>query len=115
MTETALRIDRRDSGGTALLAPSGRIDAVTAGLLEEACRKTVEEGDGKLLLDLSGVDYVSSAGLRAILAGAKRAAAKGGGLALFGLEGLVKEVFLVSGFDALLPVAEDEAGARARL
>jgi anti-anti-sigma factor len=109
-----LKIDRRDSEGIARLAPSGRIDAATSGQLEEAGRAAAEER-GRVLLDLSGVDYISSAGLRAILATAKRAREKGGALAVFGLAGLVREVFAVSGFDALIPVAEDEGEARGRL
>ena len=61
--------------------------------------------------DLTALEYVSSAGLRCVLAIAKKLKASEGTLALCGLSGLVKEVFSVSGFDSFFPVYEtvDEA------
>lgn len=55
-------------------------------------------------MDLSGVEYISSAGLRSLLVLGKRIKAKGGTLLLVGLQGMVKEVFDISGFAALFPV-----------
>ena len=56
------------------------------------------------VIDLAGVDYVSSAGLRVILLAGKRLKAGGGRLALAGLRDNVREVFEMSGFLTLFPV-----------
>ena len=61
-----------------------------------------EEKD--LLLDLGGVDYISSAGLRAILLIGRKLNAMSGYLRFCNLGGMVKEVFSISGFNSLFPV-----------
>ena len=64
------------------------------------------QGATKLVLDLSGLEYISSAGLRSLLGLSKKAKAAGGGMALFGLSGLPREIFQVSGFDTVFPMHE---------
>ena len=58
------------------------------------------------MLDLSKVDYLSSAGLRSVLCLGKLTQANGGKLVLCGLKGAVREIFQISGFLGLFPVAE---------
>lgn len=89
---------------SAVVAVSGRLDAMTAPEFERGC---ADYSAGRLVLDLSDLEYISSAGLRSILTLAKRLKASGGTLALCGLNGLVQEVFTVSGFDNFLPVFAD--------
>ena len=108
-------IKREDIGDVTVGVVAGRLDAAGAPSLEVFCREWIQAGTRKLVLDLSALDYISSAGLRAILATAKRLQAAGGTLAVCGLTGVVREVFTISGFDALLPVAEDRAKAVERL
>ena len=71
----------------------------------------VEEGCRGVALDLSGIDYVSSAGLRSILVLAKKLQSVEGRVVLFGMSGVVEEVFSISGFDRLIPVVEDRDAA----
>jgi len=104
-------IKREDIGDVTVGVVAGRLDAAGAPSLEVFCREWIQAGTRKLVLDLSGLDYISSAGLRAILATAKRLQTAGGAIAVCGLSGVVREVFTISGFDALLPVAEDRAKA----
>jgi len=59
------------------------------------------------VLDLAGVDYLSSAGLRSILTLGKHAQSSGGKLVLCGIRGTVREIFEISGFLSLFPVADD--------
>ena len=56
------------------------------------------------MIDLTGVEYISSAGLRCFLVLHKRLKAVSGTLDLSGLQGMVKEVFNISGFATLFPV-----------
>lgn len=68
-----------------------------------------------LLIDLRELVYVSSAGLRVILMAAKRVRAKGGRIALCGLQPQVAEVFEISGFGAIVPIHADRESALAAL
>ena len=98
-------------GEVAIVAASGRLDAAGAPEIEVHCKALVQEGTKRLLLDLAGVEYVSSAGLRSLLVLAKTAKGAGGSLALCGLTPTVREVMCISGFDNILPMATDRAAA----
>jgi anti-anti-sigma factor len=56
------------------------------------------------VLDLSGVDYINSAGLRVLMLAAKRAKAQGGFLAVAAVQPLVQEVLEISKFTLVLRV-----------
>ncbi|MFO1124616.1 MAG: STAS domain-containing protein [Methylocystis sp.] len=90
------------SNGMLVVRPQDRIDSGSAGTFEERCAALIAEGPNKVVIDFSQVHYISSAGLRAILVVAKQAKSLGGVLTLCGLQGNVKEVMSVSGFDVLL-------------
>lgn len=102
-------------GAFTVLAVSGRMDTITAPQFEAACAKCMEGGDKRLVVDMSALEYISSAGLRSILSAAKKLKAQGGDLAFCALSGIVAEVFAVSGFTKLMPVFPtcQEALARA--
>jgi anti-anti-sigma factor len=85
----------------------GRVDASTAALFEGHCKRHMADHQRQsLVLDLSKVEYLSSAGLRAILSLGKQTQAAGGKLVLCGLKGVVHEIFAISGFLNLFPVAD---------
>ena len=92
---------------------SGRIDTSTSPSVEAAIKAKLAEGSARILLDMQEVTYVSSAGLRVVLLVAKQAKASNGSLALFGLQPSVREVFDISGFGKIIPIAASEAEARA--
>ena len=85
----------------------GRLDSVTVARFTEQCYAWIDAGSGNVVLDLSGLDYVSSAGLSSILGAAKRVQGRNGRLVVAGLKGLVKEVFAISGFETVLPTYPD--------
>ena len=63
---TALELSRRqDPNGTAIVAARGEIDMSNAGSLRDALRQAASEGD--LIVDLTAVEYLDSAGLTALL------------------------------------------------
>ena len=97
------------------LAISGRCDAETARDFEAALIATLDRGVRALALDLSGLEYVSSAGLRILLLAAKRTKAEGAPLTLFGLQPQVAKVLELSGFARLLPIAGDREEALAAI
>jgi anti-sigma B factor antagonist len=101
--------------GLLVIRPKSRVDSGTASLFEERCASLIGEGPTKVVIDFSDVDYISSAGLRALLIAAKKAKSLGGALTLCGLNGGVREVMAVSGFDTILGAHAGVAEARAAL
>lgn len=94
-----------------VLVPTGRLDTNTAKLLEERVTEATA-ADTHLVIDMEGVDYVSSFGLRVILMAAKTYAQKSKSLVLCGLQKDVMNVFRISGFLKILTVVENRAAAR---
>lgn len=82
---------------------SGRMDATSAPEFEQGFNDW-GQGAKKLVVDLGDLEYISSAGLRGILAVSKLVKAQGGSIGFCGMQGMVAEVFRVSGFERLLPV-----------
>ncbi len=89
----------------------GRLDATSAPDAEEAMTDAIQRGVTRLVINLAATDYVSSAGLRVLLATAKRLSRQGGQLVLCELQDGVREVFEISGLLTVLSVAQTEATA----
>ncbi|MEW4468929.1 STAS domain-containing protein [Parasphingorhabdus sp. JC815] len=100
--------------GAYILHASGRLDSNTAPILEAALPERVKEKP-VVILDLANVPYVSSAGLRVLLKGAKTAKASGHKLILTGLAKSVQEVFDISGFTSIFVIAPTVDDARSTL
>ncbi len=82
----------------------GRIDSTTAGSLQERLCALARSGHKGLIVDLAQVPYMSSAGFRALLLAAKAGEDSGCALALYGLNGEVRRLFTIGGFDELFLV-----------
>ena len=97
-----MNITDRRIGNAVVLEITGRIDNDTSEtfrlLLVPFLRGCT--GDGHcLVLDFSGVDYISSVGLRVLMLAAKQAKTQSGTLVIAGLHSVVKEIFEISRFD----------------
>lgn len=97
--------------GVNVVKLSGRFDAQSAGQVDEGLQKAVADGGNKLLIEMTGVEYISSAGLRVLLSTAKRINASAGKLALCGLQPYVLEVFDVAGFTSIFQIQPNLAAA----
>ena len=100
-----------------VVRPAGRIDSATAKLFEDHLLTAIQKEPRQLVIDLSGVDYVSSAGLRVFLVGAKKAKEQGQALTVCSVTPHVREIFDVTGFSSLLALHAtlDEACLALRL
>jgi anti-sigma B factor antagonist len=87
-----------------VLHASGRLDGTTAAGFESAVLAQIDGQPKRLVLDLADVDYVSSAGLRAILLAVKRGKSVGCALALCRLREHIREVFDLSGFGNVVAI-----------
>lgn len=79
----------------------GRIDTNTSPQLQQAILNTFQK-DSNVVIDFLNVQYISSAGLRALLIGQKTATSKGGTMKLTNVGEMVKDVLAMSGFDTIL-------------
>ena len=109
---TELRNDIK--GDVLILRFSGRLDAVTTPQIEKQVCQFIEQGQHKLLLDFSGVDYISSAGMRMLLATTKKLKSLSGQMILCSTNANVMDVFKMSGFDHVLQISPNENEALLR-
>ena len=101
-----MEILKRKEKDALVISLKGRLDAVTTPGLEKDLTALLASGERILVLDLGGLDYISSAGLRTILAVTKRLKEKQGRLLLASLKSVVREVFEISGFSSIIPIFE---------
>ena len=90
--------------GWTVLGVTGRIDAHTSPEFEQSCRAELDRGVRRLAVDLAEVAYMSSAGLRVLLATLKRLSADDGEMVLLAPRANVREVLDVSGFSSLFRI-----------
>lgn len=95
----------------AVLEASGRIDSSTASEFETALSEAMENGHKNLVLDLAKVDFLSSAGLRAMVNTRKSLQALGGGLSLARPSERVTETLEIAGLDVLFETYPDRESA----
>jgi anti-sigma B factor antagonist len=106
-----MEIREERSGKIVILKILGRLDSGTSGAFEERLLALFDSGDRQIIADMSHLDYISSAGLRVFLVGAKRASKDEGKLAICGMQRQVKEVFEIAGFSSLFPTYESSEEA----
>ena len=98
-----MNISETRSGDVIQIKIDGRVDTTTSPQLQNAILQAFQKGS-KLVLDFSDVEYVSSAGLRALLIGQKTANSKGGSMTLVNVVDAVLQVFKMSGFSGILHI-----------
>ncbi len=108
-----MEINQKEENGIVFLSFKGRLDGSSAYEAEQTVKNILENEKNRLLFDLEFLEYLSSAGLRVILGAAKEMKRRDGKFVLCALNAYVKEVFEVSGFGAIIPIAESvEAGVK---
>lgn len=101
-------------GDIEVVYPIDRIDTVTAKDFEKFMNEAVD-GNSKVVVSFSKINYISSAGLRVFLVSAKKMKAKQGQLILCDLAPKIFEVFKMSGFDKILTIASDLGQAKQQI
>ncbi len=98
-----MNIERTENGEEIILTVEGRVDANTSRELQDAII-TAFQSANKLVVDFAKVEYVASAGLRALLLGQKTAASKAGSMKLTHVAEAVMEVLNMTGFASILTI-----------
>ena len=91
---------------TTVYATPARIDAATAPKVDQEIKSLIESGVLNLKIDMEKTTYISSVGLRVLLATKKSLDARKGSLVLKGVCPQVKEIFDVTGFSGFLMMEE---------
>jgi anti-sigma B factor antagonist len=100
-------------GDVTVVSVAGRIDTVAAPMLEQAINHTIEGGTRKILLDFSAVSYISSGGLRVLLATAKKMKNPGDRYGLCCLSADVHKIIRLAGFTSIFSIYPSEGEALA--
>ncbi|SMH40913.1 STAS domain-containing protein [Mesorhizobium australicum] len=100
-------------GNATVASLQGRLDSSNSSTVETELFNQL--GDGGFVLDVSKLDYISSAGLRVVLVVAKRLKQSGSAFLLAGMQPHIRDVFEISGFLSLLAVAENRDEALTRV
>ncbi len=101
----------KQSGDVSVLCVGGRLDAYSAAEAEKKLDALIETGKVKIVLNLDGLEYISSSGLRVFLAQLKKVRKQQGDMRLCCMKPNIKEVFDIAGFTQLFNIAGDEAEA----
>jgi len=103
-----MELSPRRFADAVVVSPVGRVDQSSADAFQKALAPHLARctgGEDRLVIDLSGLEYISSAGLRVLMLAAKQSKAQGGTLLLSGLQPLVQEIFEISRFTMVFGIA----------
>jgi len=95
----------------AIVHLEGRLDTSNAGEFEKQLLTVIEEGSARIIIDCTGLDYISSSGLRVFLIVLKKIKVLKGVFSLCSLKPGIKEIFDISGFSTIFSVFPDKEAA----
>lgn len=98
-------------GNVSVISLSGRLDAYSASDVETKLNSMIDAAQVQLVVSLEKLEYISSSGLRVLLAGLKKARKQQGDVRLACLKPYIKEVFDIAGFTQLFNILDTEEAA----
>jgi len=110
-----MEIHEERIGDTCVVTAKGRLDGDASAAFADRIGGLITAPNPKLLIDFGGVDFVTSAGLRAVLLLVKKVKAAGGTFALCGVQDSVREVLDITGFSGMFSIHPARADAIAAL
>ena len=106
-----MEITQRVEGDITVVQPDGRIDTQAAEQLDQVLQAVLAGGNYRIVVDMSEVEYISSAGLRSLAAVLVKCRDEGGDMKLAALNERVTRVFKIIGFDLLMSVTDTPEAA----
>ncbi|MBN1762808.1 MAG: anti-sigma factor antagonist [Methanomicrobia archaeon] len=97
-----IQVERIDS--IPLISLDGRLDAFGAEQLDEALKSAITPEDSTVVIDMANVSYLSSGGIRTLLAAEKQLKPRNGGIQLCSLQSYPLKVLAMAGFDQLFAI-----------
>jgi anti-anti-sigma factor len=102
-----MNVSKEKLNDVLVLTLEGRLDTTQSDAFEKEIMQILEQGDKKIILDCSGLNYISSSGLRIFLIIQKKMMSTGGELSICKLQPTIKEVFDMSGFSMVFTIHPD--------
>jgi anti-anti-sigma factor len=102
-----MNLTHKDYGAARVVSPHGRLDHDNCDAFQHELADHLDacaESGAALVLDMSGLEYVSSAGLRCLMIAARQAAARQGRVVAAAPQAVVAEILQISRFNLVLPV-----------
>jgi anti-anti-sigma factor len=102
-----VEITHRVLSDVVVVAPTGRLDYIAAGDFERSLMPLLDPASGSragVVVDLGGVDYISSVGLRVLMIATKAVRGRGARFAVAGMQQTVKEIFAISRFNGVVEI-----------
>lgn len=102
-----------DSGDVAVARLIGRLDTAGVGAIELAFTARLVPEPRPVLIDLTGLDFIASLGVRLLITTARSRARRGAALVMYGAGDTVTDIITTMGLDEIIPLLPDSAAARA--
>lgn len=106
-----MNIQTQEHKRVVVVTVDGRIDSATAGEFEDTLNEFTQQGKNNIVLDLSNVDFISSAGLRVLVTTRKAVKGAGGNIVFAGSSEQVLETLEIAGLDVLFEKYQDREAA----
>ena len=106
-----MKITKEKIKDFSVLKMEGRFDSTNSPVFEEEIEKLYSSGEKNIILNFSGLDYVSSAGLRVFLIAQKRALSSHGKLHMCNMQPTIKETITVIGFSNMFSIFDTQEEA----
>jgi anti-sigma B factor antagonist len=102
-----LKVSTRSHAGHALVVIAGEIDLYTAPQLQSEFTRLLQEGPGRVVIDMSAVDFCDSTGMNVLLSALKRLKERGGTLEVAAPRPAVQKILQVTGLDSVFTVHDE--------
>ena len=99
-----MNISESKQDNVTIVQAEGKLDSMSAPELDKRLTDLIENGTRQIAVDLAGIDYVSSAGLRVFLSATKRLKQSQGKLTLANPSAQVQQILDIAGFASILPI-----------
>jgi anti-sigma B factor antagonist len=106
-----MKTEVQHTDNSTIITVMGSVDAITAAELSKVLTNQINEGHANLVVDLIGVEFMSSAGLRTLLGAVKEARSSGGDLRITSTNPGIDKVLKMSGFHNIAKVFPSQAEA----
>ena len=106
-----MKTEVKHADNSTIVAVTGSVDALTAAELSKVLTNQIQEGHANLVVDLIGVEFMSSAGLRSLLGAVKEARSSGGDLRITSTNPGIDKVLKMSGFHNIAKVFPSQTEA----
>ena len=99
-----MELEEERVGEACIVTARGRLDGASSSIFADRISGLITDQKPTILVDFTAVDFVTSAGLRAVLILLKKVKAANGSFALCGVQDSVREILDISGFTAMISI-----------